>query len=138
MNFDTLQWHVITALEVGWWIYHDNDNGSISTTRQLGIGNRIGMDCCMGEFDFRKGSVFVGDRNALHQVQRGVDAIDHLPKYCVLVVEVRLLCVSHEKLRFVRIGARICHCNHTTIVELERGPNLVCKGCAPYALATFA
>lgn len=41
----------------------------------------------MSELDFSEGSVFIVDGDTLHQVQSGVDAVNHLPKDRVFAVK---------------------------------------------------
>jgi hypothetical protein len=72
----------------------------------------------INEFNFSEGSVFIVDGDTLHQVQSGVDAVNHLPKDRVLAVKMWLLCVCDEKLGFICIGPRVRHSNHTAVVEL--------------------
>jgi len=73
----------------------------------------------MGKFDFSERSVFIIDGDTLHQVQSGVCAINHLPKYRVFAVKMWLLRVCDKELGFICIGPGVRHSNHTTIVELD-------------------
>lgn len=73
----------------------------------------------MRQFNFRQWAVFVVDRDTFHGVESSVVAVYDLAKDSVLRVEMGLFGVGNEKLRLVSIGARICHCDDATGVELR-------------------
>lgn len=42
-----------------------------------------------------------------------------LSKYCVFAVKMSLLRVCDKELRFVGVGTSVCHCDHSTSIELK-------------------
>ena len=91
----------------------------------------------MIQLDLVERSVFVVDRYTLHRVQRRIGAVDDLAEDGVFAIQMSLLGICHEELsaqdsvlddvcsgmknaRFVRVWARIGHCNYTAGVELSQ------------------
>ena len=71
----------------------------------------------MCQLDFLQWTVFVVDRHTLHGLEC-VKAINDLAKDGVLAVQVRLLGVGDEELRFIGVASRIGHCHDSSGIEL--------------------
>ncbi len=66
---------------------------------------------CLIKFDFGEWPVLGIDWGTFHCVKSRVSTIYDLSDDCIFAVEMRLLCVSNEKLRLVRVWARVGHCD---------------------------
>ena len=91
----------------------------------------------MGEPDFVERPILCVHWDALHGVQRRVDAVDdldmpvlapaqlrrcgtaYLAKDGIFAVKMRLFGVGCKELGFVGVGTRICHGKNSTVIELR-------------------
>jgi len=78
------------------------------------------------------------NRLSFNRFQRRVCAINHSPKDGVLGVEVRLLGIGDEELRFVGVRPRVGHGHHSSSAELECSSNLVRERLVPDRVAALA
>jgi len=108
------------------------------SSRKLGICYWIRMDGDMRQFNLAEWSILVIHEHTLHGVESRVGTIDDFAEYCVLGVEMRLLGIGDEELGFVRIWSGVCHSHYSTCIELQSGPQFICKGPTPDTLAAFS